>query len=127
MHLISHTMTAIARLALLLMVTCAGCVSSPAEEIKVDINNSNRPVSEGTDPAFTPWSTNNIWYSGGSSIIQTFGGVTVRFTTLFPAGADFRPGYWKTGVQGSPPSGTLYNCKLAGDGIKVTWSSPTSS
>lgn len=37
MHLISHTMTAIARLALLLMVTCAGCLSSPAEEIKVNI------------------------------------------------------------------------------------------
>lgn len=113
------TTTAPFRLPLLLLLACAGCLSLPAEEIKVDINNSNRPVSEGTDPAYTPWSTNNIWYSGGTTIAQTFGSVTVRFTTLFPAGADFRPGYWKTGVQGSPPSGTLYNCKLAGDGIKV--------
>ncbi len=96
------------------------CVSSAlAQEIKVDINNSGRPVTEGNDPAYTPWSTNTTWYPGGSAISNTFNGVTVTFSVAYPAGAPFRTGYWKDGVQQSPPSGTTYNCKLAGDGIKV--------
>lgn len=90
-----------------------------AQEIKVDINNSNRPVSEGTDPSYTPWSTNNIWYFSENSISNTFSGVTVTFTRVDSLGTGFRTGYWKDGVQKSPPSGTLYNCKLAGDGIRA--------
>ncbi len=97
----------------------AFAVPALAQEIKVDINNSGRPVSEGNDPAYTAWSTNTTWYSGGSTISNTFSGVTVSFSVVNPPGAPFRAGYWKDGVQKSPPSGTAYNCKLAGDGIKV--------
>jgi hypothetical protein len=94
-------------------------VSAQAQEIKVDINNSGRPVSEGNDPTYTPWSTNQTWYPGGSSTSNSFNGVGVTLSVVFPVGAPFRTGYWKDGVQQSPPSGSLYNCKLAGDGLKV--------
>lgn len=91
-----------------------------AQELKVDINNNGRPVSEGNDPAYTPWSTNSSWLTGGAnSISNTFSGVTVTFTRVDSLGVGFRSGYWKDGVQQSPPSGTTYNCKLAGDGIRA--------
>jgi hypothetical protein len=89
---------------------------SAVAEIKVDINNSGRQWTEGTDPAFTPWSTNYAWFGGGSVISNTFEGVTVTFTRMGANGAALKPSYWKDGVTGSP--GT-YNCDLAADGIKV--------
>lgn len=95
-------------------------VGVTAQEIKVDINNNGRPVSEGNDPAYTSWSTNSTWLSGSdNSISNTFSGVTVKFTRVDPLGIGFRAGYWKDGVQQSPPSGALYNCKLAADGIRA--------
>ncbi|HPU55369.1 MAG TPA: T9SS C-terminal target domain-containing protein [Verrucomicrobiota bacterium] len=88
---------------------------APAQEIKVDINNNNRPIAEGTDPAYTPWSTNSSWFpSGANAISNTFNGVTVTFTRVGPNGTALAPGYWKDGVQN--PS---YDARLTGDGIKV--------
>lgn len=85
-----------------------------SQEIKVDINNTGRPLSEGLDPAYTPWSTNQYWFPGGDTISNTFDGVTVRFTRVGPEGTALRPDYWKVGVQS-----TTYNVKLTADGIKV--------
>jgi len=96
-------------------VACCAIAAS-AQELKVDINNSGRQWTEGTDPAFTPWSTNYAWFTGGDVISNTFDGVTVTFTRVGTNGTGLKPGYWKDGVVGSP--GT-YNCDLAGDGIKV--------
>ncbi len=80
----------------------------------MDINNNNRPVAEGLDPAFTPWSTNSLWFSGGDLTSNTFVGITVTFTRVGPIGTGLAPGYWKDGVQS-----TTYNVKLTADGIKV--------
>ena len=96
---------------------CAGAfpLSIHGAELKVDINNSGRPLSEGNDPAFTPWSTNQTWFSGGDTISAGFSGVTVTFTRKGSAGDGLQPGYWKAGVQS-----TVYNVKLTADGIKVS-------
>ena len=85
-----------------------------AQEIKVDINNNNRPVSEGLDPAFTPWSTNSAWFLTSDVISNTFSGVTITFTRVGSVGTALEPNYWKAGVQS-----TTFNVKLTADGIKV--------
>ena len=91
------------------------CGNAFAAELKVDINNSGRPLSEGLDTAYTPWSTNQTWFSGGDTASATFdGGVTVTFTRMGTVGVGLQPGYWKAGVQS-----TAYNVKLTADGIKV--------
>src|SRR5262245_21733040 len=51
-----------------------------AAELKVDINNSGRPVLEGNEPTYTPWSTNQTWFSGGDTASASFSGVGVTFT-----------------------------------------------
>jgi hypothetical protein len=99
------------------LITLAGistALTLAAQEIKVDINNNNRAVSEGLDPAYTSWNTNSIWFPGGDSITNTFGGVTIRFTRVGPVGTALEPNYWKAGVQS-----TTFNVKLTADGIKV--------
>jgi hypothetical protein len=80
----------------------------------VDINNSGRPVHEGLDPAFTPWSKTTSWLGGGDKISADFGGVAVTFTRVGSVGSSLQTGYWKSGVQNS--SGNL---KLTADGLKV--------
>ncbi len=86
-----------------------------AAPLKVDINNTGRPLTEGLDPAFTPWSTTQNWFTAGSNTISaTFSGVTVTFTRTSSVGTALQPGYWKEGVQS-----TAYNVKLIGDGLKV--------
>ncbi len=83
-------------------------------QLSVDINNSGRPLTEGNDPAYTPWSTNQSWFTGGDVASNTFEGVTVTFTRVGTIGTGLKPSYWKSGVQS-----TAYNVKLTADGIKV--------
>jgi hypothetical protein len=85
-----------------------------AQESKVDINNTGRPLSEGLDPSFVAWSTNASWFTGGDVISNRFNGVTVSFRRVGDVGSALLPGYWKDGVQN-----VAYNAKLSGDGIKV--------
>ncbi len=88
---------------------------TPAAELKVDINNSGRPVLEGNEPTYTPWSTNQIWFSGGDTASAGFSDVTVTFTRKGSVGNGLQSGYWKLGVENS-----AYNVKLTSDGIKVS-------
>lgn len=102
------------RLSLIVFTLLLWCFPSLASalELKVDINNNGRQYTEGTDPAFTPWSTEYAWFVGGDTTSETFDGVTVTFTRVGSNGSALKPSYWKSGVidQGA---------KLAGDGIKV--------
>lgn len=91
------------------------CVAAAfAQQIKVDINNNGRPVSEGLETGYTPWSTNSTWFGGGDTTSNTFSGITVKFTRVGSVGTALQPSYWKAGVQ----DGTI-DAKLTGDGIKV--------
>ncbi|MDH7598042.1 MAG: thrombospondin type 3 repeat-containing protein [Sedimentisphaerales bacterium] len=95
------------------MILLAGVAPlSSAGELKVDINNSGRKWTEGTDPAFVPWSTEYAWLSGGDSTTATFDGVTITFRRIGPNGSGLRAGYWKNGVVD-------LGVKLLGDGLKV--------
>ncbi len=85
-----------------------------AAGLRVDINNNARPLGEGQDPSFTPWSEDYIWFPGGDSTSQTFDGVTVTFTRVGGVGSALRPSYWKAGVQS-----TEFDVRLTGDGIMV--------
>lgn len=83
-----------------------------AQGLKVDINNTARQYTEGTDPAFVPWSTEYAWFGGGDSTSAEFDGITVTFTRVGSSGTSLRPSYWKAGVVD-------LEAKLVGDGIKV--------
>lgn len=85
-----------------------------AAPLKVDINNSGRPLGEGHDPAFTPWSATPAWLTGADTSTATFGEVTVTFTRVGSVGSALRSGYWKSGLQ-NPSS----NLKLISDGLMV--------
>jgi hypothetical protein len=85
-----------------------------AAELKVDINNNNRPISEGNDPSYTPWSDVTAWFPGGSTITRTFNGVRVTFTRTGGVGTALKPGYNKPNIQS-----TTLNVKLTADGITV--------
>ncbi|MCX7723589.1 MAG: T9SS C-terminal target domain-containing protein, partial [Verrucomicrobiae bacterium] len=98
--------------ALAVVLFCAPALL--AKELRVDINNNNRPVAEGLQPGFTPWSTNSVWFPGGDVISNTFDGVTVVFGRVGSVGTALQPGYWKEGVQSA-----VYDIKLVSDGIKV--------
>jgi hypothetical protein len=99
---------------LIILAGIFAALTGPAQEIKVDINNNNRPLSEGLDPAFTPWATSNLWFPGGDTISNTFSGVTIKFARVGSVGTALEPNYWKAGVQS-----TTFNVKLTADGIKV--------
>ncbi len=99
------------KLSAFVVLSCCAC---SAAGLKVDINNSGRPVSEGLDRAFTPWSKLQNWFAGGDTIASTFDGVTVKFTRVGSVGTALQPSYWKTGIQR-----TTSNTKLTADGIKV--------
>jgi hypothetical protein len=83
-------------------------------ELKIDFNASNRPLSETWDTAYTPWSTNNIWFFGGDSITNTFDGVTYTFTRRGPEGTGLATDRYATGL-----TGVGFNAKLVNDGISV--------
>jgi len=114
MHLIKIYSPARWIIGLAAMMLVSLCNLLSAAELKVDINNNGRPLSEGNDPAYTPWSTNQNWFAGGDSTTNTFDGVTVQFTRVGSVGTALLPGYWKAGVQS-----TAYNVKLTADGITV--------
>lgn len=108
---------ALPRLAGVCAALLAACVvtvgvTTSAQEIKVDINNTGRQYTEGTDPAFTPWSTEYAWFPGGDTTSATFNGVTVTFKRVGANGTGLKPSYWKNGVVD-------LGVKLVGDGIKV--------
>ncbi len=92
----------------------AGLSTLSAAELKVDINNSGRPLQEGLDPAFIPWSKTPNWLAAGDTSSAAFGEVTVRFTRVGAVGSALQSGYWKSGVQN--PAQSL---KLISDGLKV--------
>ena len=93
------------------VVFCSGLVSS-AQELKVDINNSGRNWTEGTETGFVPWSTNYAWLSG-STTSTNFGGVTITFTRVGTNGTALKAGYWKSAVVD-------WNiAELVSDGLKV--------
>ena len=83
-----------------------------SQEWMVDISNSGRPVSEGNDPLFTPWSTNQTWMPAGTN--ATHDGVTVGFARTGSVGAGLQSGYWKWGVQNS-----AWTARLQSDGLMV--------
>lgn len=92
----------------------AAICSLCSAELKVDINNSGRPIQEGLDPAFTPWSTTPAWLAGGDKNSSRFGGVEVTFTRVGKVGSGLQAGYWKGGLQNRES-----NLKLTADGLKV--------
>lgn len=89
-------------------------VFAQAGQIKVDINNTGRPLTEGLAAGYTAWDTNTSWFPGGDTITKTFDGVTVTFTRVGAVGTALAPNYWKAGVQDA-----TIDAKLTGDGIKV--------
>lgn len=91
------------------------CVASAvAQEIKVDFNANNRPVSEGWDTAYTSWNTNSIWFTGGDVISNTFSGITFTFRRVGPTGTALRPDRYAAGLTTAG-----WNAKLVSDGIQV--------
>src|ERR1051326_8200193 len=95
------------RIAALLL--CAA-VTAFAQEIKVDFNFNNKPLSTTSDPAYTPWSTNSIWFSGGDAITNTFSGVTFIFRRVGPTGTGLTTDWYSAGIA---------TAKLVNDGITV--------
>jgi hypothetical protein len=85
-----------------------------AGQIKVDISNNGRPLTEGLAAGYTAWSTNQNWFTGGDTTSYTFDGVTVTFKRVGSVGTALQPNYWKAGVQDA-----TIDAKLTGDGIKV--------
>jgi hypothetical protein len=82
-----------------------------SQEIKVDLNANNRPLSETADPAYLSWNTNSIWLTGGTSVISnTFNGVTFTLTRVGPVGVGFRAERYAAGIA---------LAKLANDGIQI--------
>jgi len=88
--------------------------SASAQEIKVDFNANNRPVSEGWDTAYTSWNTNSIWFAGGDVISNTFQGITFTFRRVGPTGTALRPDRYAAGLTTAG-----WNAKLVSDGIQV--------
>lgn len=87
-------------------------VGASAQELKVDINNSNRQWTEGNESGFRPWSTNSVWLSGNATSTN-FDGVTISFTRVGTNGTALRAGYWKNAVVD-------WNiAELVSDGLKV--------
>ncbi len=85
-----------------------------AQEIKVDFNANNRPVSEGWDTTYISWNTNSIWFSGGDMISNTFSGITFTFRRVGPTGTGLRPDRYAAGLTTAG-----WSAKLVSDGIQV--------
>jgi hypothetical protein len=89
------------------------CLASVmAQEIKVDINASGRPLTETWDTAYTPWSTNQTWFSGGDVISNTFNGVSFTFRRVGPTGTSLKSDRYSTGL-----TTVGWSAKLVNDGI----------
>jgi hypothetical protein len=89
-------------------------LSTSAQEIKVDFDATGRPFSETADPAYTKWSTNQNWFSGGDVITNTFNDVTFTFRRAEPTGTSLRSDRYSSGL--TTPG---WNAKLVSDGIQV--------
>ncbi len=96
------------KLCSVLSIISALAFSALAQEIKVDFNASGRPPSETWDPAYTPWSTNQTWFTGSDVLSNMFSGVTFIFRRIGPAGTSLRTDRYSAGLP---------TAKLANDGI----------
>ncbi|HMP83879.1 MAG TPA: T9SS C-terminal target domain-containing protein [Verrucomicrobiota bacterium] len=94
----------------------ACCLASTlnAQEIKVDLNAHNRPLSETADPAYTSWNTNSIWFAGGTAITNTFNDVTFVFRHGGSVGTGLTTDRYPAGLTTAG-----WNAKLVNDGITV--------
>ena len=90
------------------------CTPAYAAELKVDINESGRQLSETLDPAYTPWSSTVNWFAGGNTISSTFDGVTIIFTRVGPEGTGLKVDWYKAGIDDA-----THNSKLVNDGLTV--------
>lgn len=100
-----------------LAVASGALIPSPVtakQGLRVDINHSGRPVAEGLDPSYIPWSTDSNWLPDGNQTTATFGPLTVTISRVGPVGSGLRSGYWKEGVQRRDR-----DLKLIADGIQV--------
>jgi hypothetical protein len=104
----------IPKLCLCLTIIVSLVAPAFAQEIKVDFNANNRPVSEGGDTAYTSWNTNSLWFPGGDVISNTFNGVTFTFRRVGPIGTALRPDRYPAGL-----TTVGWNAKLVSDGIQV--------
>src|SRR6187551_560310 len=84
-----------------------------AQELKVDFNASGRQLQETWDTAYTPWSTNQTWFSGGDVISNTFLGVTYTFRRVGPTGTSLRSDRYAAGLTTAG-----WSAKLVSDGIQ---------
>lgn len=97
---------------LLRWATCFVLAASfaDAQELRVDINASGRPLSETWDTAYTPWSTNQTWFTGGDEISNTFNDVSFTFRRVGPTGTSLKSDRYSAGI-------VLTTAKLVSDGI----------
>ena len=87
-------------------------LAATAQEIRVDINASGRPLSETWDTSYTPWSTNQTWFTGGDVISSTFNGVTFTFRRVGSTGTSLRTDRYSAGLTTAG-----WTAKLVNDGI----------
>src|SRR6516225_7045732 len=99
------------KLSAALAFAAFAALSASADEIKVDFNFNNKPLSQTADPAYTPWSTNSVWFSGGDVISNTFDGVTFTFQRVGTTGTGLTTDWYSAGIA---------TAKLADDGITVS-------
>src|SRR6478736_2905924 len=86
--------------------------SALAQEIKVDINASGRPLSETWDLAYTPWSTNQTWFTGGDVTSNIINGVSFTFRRVGPTGTSLKSDRYSAGL-----TTVGWSAKLVNDGI----------
>ena len=83
-----------------------------AQELKVDINASGRPLSETWDASYTPWSTNQTWFTGGDVTSNTINGVFFTFRRVGPTGTSLKSDRYSAGLTTAG-----WSAKLVSDGI----------
>lgn len=95
-------------------VVLASLLSSHAQELKVDFNASGRPLTETWDTSYTPWSTNQTWFTSTNLITATFNGVTFTFRQAGPTGTGLTTDRYGAGLTTAG-----WTAKLVNDGITV--------
>jgi hypothetical protein len=85
-----------------------------AQEIKVDINASGRSLPETWDTSYTPWSTNQTWFTGGDVISDTFNGVSFTFRRVGSTGTSLKSDRYPAGLTTAG-----WSAKLVSDGITL--------
>ncbi len=86
-----------------------------AQEIEVDINASGRPLSETWDTSYTPWSTNQTWFTGGDVTSNTINGVSFTFRRVGPTGTSLKSDRYPAGLTTAG-----WSAKFVSDGITLS-------